>query len=62
MCWWQQWGQEEWKERRDLALGLWPKRMVNGVVVSVECTHGKNNNNSKRKKKKNKLNVSRREH
>lgn len=52
MCWWQQWGQEEWKERRDLALGLWPKRMVNGVVVSVECTHGKNNNNSKRKKKK----------
>lgn len=30
------------KGGRDLALGLWPKRMVNGVVVSVECTHGKN--------------------
>lgn len=23
-------------------MGSWPKRMVNGVVVSVECTHGKN--------------------
>ena len=40
MCWWQ-WGQEEWKERRDLVLGLWLKKRVKDVVVSVECTHRK---------------------